>query len=162
MEYTGTIAIFIIHYFQQIAACVKSKPDKPVILPAIVLNGTIVTRVHKRTANISFAFMVPKSRLPEFQFHVYYTPYPPTYKRIRPPADIKACHLYIWRECAFCISQNAKKVEKMKKLSAKTPAERAARGGKERGNPPAQPTSGMSACMLTLLGIITKRAYHIQ
>jgi len=63
MEYTNTITIFIIQYFQQIATRVKSKTDKPVVLPAIVLNRTVVTRVHKSTANISFAFMVLKSRL---------------------------------------------------------------------------------------------------
>jgi hypothetical protein len=63
MEYTGTITIFIIQYFQQIAARVKSKTKKSVVFPAIVLNRVVVARVHKGTANISFTFMVPKSRL---------------------------------------------------------------------------------------------------
>jgi len=50
----------------------------------------------------------------------------------------------------------------MKKLSANTPAGRAARGGKERGSPPPQPTSGMRACIWALLDNITNHAYDIQ
>jgi len=56
-----------------------------------------------------------------------------TAKLLSYPAQPDSTHLYIWRELPLCISQNGKKMKKVKKLSAKTPAGRAARGGKERG-----------------------------
>jgi hypothetical protein len=40
--------------------------------------------------------------------------------------------------------KQANNAQKWKKLSAKTPAGRAARGGKERGNPPTQPRPAFS------------------
>jgi len=44
----------------------------------------------------------------------------------------------------------------------KTPAGRAARGGKERESPPPQPTSGIFVCIWTMLGVIIDRVYQAQ
>ena len=62
----------------------------------------------------------------------------------------------------FALFKRGKKWKKVKNLSAKTPAGRAARGGKERGNPPPQPTSGMSVYIWALSDFIDERNYYIQ
>ena len=70
MEYTNMITVFIIQYFQQIATCVKSKTDKSVVFSTFVLNGTVVIRIQKSTANVGFTYVVAKSRFPEPNVHV--------------------------------------------------------------------------------------------
>jgi len=79
MEYTNVITIFIIQYFQQIATRVKSKPDKSIVLPAVVFNRTVVTRVHKSTVNIGFTYIVSKSRFLELKVHASILPLFPAF-----------------------------------------------------------------------------------
>ena len=68
------ITIFIIQDFQQITTRVKPKAEESIVFSVNVLNRTVVTGIHKSTANISLAFIMPKSRFLELNVHALSLP----------------------------------------------------------------------------------------